>query len=121
MLMSNVKTFFKRFKYSIPYLVLILIIVSGYYICPFKYVFGIDCPGCGMTRAFVSCLQFDFAAAFKHHPLFLILGIETIYVVFHKQISSLIHPNKKAELIIGIVSILLLLIVWIIRQFIIKI
>ncbi len=38
--------------------------------CPIKYLTGISCPGCGMTRAWLSLLHFDFAGAFACHPLF---------------------------------------------------
>jgi hypothetical protein len=38
--------------------------------CPFLLVTGIPCPGCGMTRAILSALRFDFTAAFGYHPLF---------------------------------------------------
>ena len=48
------------------YLVLHIIEVG----CPFKFITGISCPGCGMTRAAASLLQLDFSAAFYYHPLF---------------------------------------------------
>lgn len=37
--------------------------------CPFYRVFGFPCPGCGMTRAVLSLLQLDFAAAWQFHPM----------------------------------------------------
>lgn len=37
--------------------------------CPFRFFFGITCPGCGITRACVSALLLDFSAAFYFHPL----------------------------------------------------
>ncbi|MCR4720549.1 MAG: DUF2752 domain-containing protein [Lachnospiraceae bacterium] len=37
--------------------------------CPIKYVTGVSCPGCGMTRAMWSLLHFDFAQAFYYHPM----------------------------------------------------
>ena len=36
--------------------------------CPFRFFFGISCPGCGMTRALLAALRLDFAAAFSYHP-----------------------------------------------------
>ena len=39
------------------------------YHCPFRYFFGVACPGCGMTRALLAVLRGDFAAAFGYHPL----------------------------------------------------
>jgi len=32
-------------------------------ICFFKYFLGITCPGCGITRAFLSVLHFEFIKA----------------------------------------------------------
>lgn len=37
--------------------------------CPFYRIFGIICPGCGMTRALFACLRLDFAAAWHYHPM----------------------------------------------------
>ena len=34
--------------------------------CPFRFFFGISCPGCGMTRALLAALRLDFAAAFSY-------------------------------------------------------
>ena len=39
--------------------------------CPIKFVTGISCPGCGMSRAYLSVLTFDFKAAFYYHPLWI--------------------------------------------------
>ena len=41
--------------------------------CPIKHVLGISCAGCGMTRACMSALRLDFAAAFSYHPLWIVL------------------------------------------------
>ena len=38
--------------------------------CPFQYIFGIDCPGCGMTRAYISLLRLDLGRAFAYHGMF---------------------------------------------------
>ncbi len=37
--------------------------------CPIKYLTGISCAGCGMTRAWAAALRLDFAAAASFHPL----------------------------------------------------
>lgn len=58
-----------------------LVILAGYCLiamllelpCPIKFVTGISCPGCGMTRALVSAIRLDFAAAFHYHPLWILL------------------------------------------------
>lgn len=38
--------------------------------CPIKYLTGISCAGCGMSRAWLSLLRGDIAAAWQYHPLF---------------------------------------------------
>ena len=54
-------------------------VIISYYLltwftgCPFRFFFGISCPGCGMTRALLAALHLDFAAAFSYHPLFFLL------------------------------------------------
>ncbi len=40
--------------------------------CPIKFLTGISCPGCGMSRAWLAALRLDWRAAFAFHPLFLL-------------------------------------------------
>lgn len=40
--------------------------------CPIKYMTGISCAGCGMSRAWFSLLRGEFAQAFVYHPLCLL-------------------------------------------------
>lgn len=37
--------------------------------CPFRLLTGVSCIGCGMTRAYLNALQFNFLEAFYFHPL----------------------------------------------------
>lgn len=60
---------------------IILIVALGIlflYKCPYAYLFGISCPGCGMTRSFIALAHLDFRGAFHYHPLFwlvILLGL----------------------------------------------
>ena len=38
--------------------------------CPIRFLTGISCAGCGMTRAWISLLRLDLSAAVSFHPLF---------------------------------------------------
>jgi len=52
--------------------------------CPFNYIFGIPCPLCGMTRAFICLSELDFAGAFYYHPLWPLAVITLILIVINE-------------------------------------
>ncbi len=50
--------------------------------CPLRQLFGIKCPMCGMTRAFLRLLRLDFRGAFSLHPLWpLALVLLPLYLI----------------------------------------
>lgn len=51
--------------------------------CLWKYFFGITCPSCGLTRAFIYLLKFDFINAFKTNKLIFIVIPSAIYFVIN--------------------------------------
>lgn len=55
--------------------------------CPIKYITGISCAGCGMSRAYFSLLHFDFKSAFYYHPLFMIPPIFFLIYIFKSKIN----------------------------------
>lgn len=47
---------------------------AGHYpLCPTKFAFGVDCPGCGGLRATHSLAHGDIAGAVSHNAIFVIL------------------------------------------------
>jgi len=55
--------------------------------CLWKKIFHFECPGCGLTTAFIKILTFDISGAYKTNPLIFIilpLGIAYIYYDFSK-------------------------------------
>lgn len=71
-----------RFRSEIiPVFLSIGFISSSFYIlfkgsiCLFINIFGIPCPTCGITRAFISLINFNFKEAFRFHPLFWIVPL----------------------------------------------
>lgn len=89
----------------IAFVVLMLL----FYHCPLMYFFNIPCPGCGMTRAYLSLLRFDFAAAYEYHSLFPIPAIVFAYYLIRKRLRL----NDKLETGILIFLISLFFIRWI--------
>ena len=52
----------------VGYLVLYLITGTGIP-CFYYSLYGYTCPGCGLSRMFLSLLRLDFAAAFAYNPV----------------------------------------------------
>lgn len=71
---------------NIALLLLIIYIFSGYYSCPYKLITGVDCAGCGMTRAMFALLRFDFAAARMYHPCVFLIVFDGVYFMLHKAV-----------------------------------
>lgn len=78
--------------------------------CPIKFLTGISCAGCGMSRAWFSVLHLDLAAAFHFHPLFWTVPIGVVFFfTWHK-----IPDKAKKGLLIS--AIILYVAVYIIRM-----
>ncbi|RHB41895.1 DUF2752 domain-containing protein [Enterocloster aldenensis] len=56
--------------------------------CPFRILFGISCPGCGMSRAINALIHLHFAEAFHYHPLVIILPL-IILLLIHLIIGKI--------------------------------
>jgi hypothetical protein len=81
--------------------------------CLFKNVFGVPCPGCGMTRAFLSLMKLDIATGFYYHPLFILpVLIAAVFVFKKKRIGKLIFENNTLWLFV----LMVVLSVWVIRM-----
>lgn len=66
--------------------ILLLVAVLYYLVtrftgCPFRFLLGISCPGCGVTRAWLACLHLDFALAFRLHPLFWMAPVFVLWIL----------------------------------------
>ena len=79
--------------------------------CPIKYVTGISCAGCGMSRAMLSLLRLDVNAAFHYHPLFALPFVAAILFFLRDRI-----PRKVLRAIF-IVMVAVFIAVWLIRMF----
>ncbi len=79
--------------------------------CPIKHLTGISCAGCGMTRALLSALSFNFDAAFIYHPLWVMLLPLTVLLVALK-----VKRKKLAfNITVGCAAVIFLA-VWIFRM-----
>lgn len=97
-------------------LLAVLVLYMVFYIlgigCPIRWVTGISCAGCGMTRAYLSLLHLDIRQAFLYHPLFWSVPLILLVFVLHRagKISA-----QKTKCVMYLTA-FLLLVVYIVRM-----
>ena len=79
--------------------------------CPIKFLTGISCAGCGMTRAYFSLLRGDVGGAFSYHPLFMLPPAVVLFIIFKKKISAKLYYGFLFT------AIVLFLIIYMLRLF----
>lgn len=77
--------------------------------CPIKFLTGLSCPGCGMTRAWIYALTLRPALAFAYHPLFWLVPALVALVVAKDKIG------RRVFYAVATVSLVAILGVWITR------
>lgn len=76
--------------------------------CPIKFLTGISCPGCGMTRAILAFLRGDLKQAFYYHPLFILPFVAIPVYLFWKVVPGII----KKFFLVGIVIAFMIVFFW---------
>ena len=71
--------------------VLYLILESFGVTCPIKYITGISCAGCGMSRAWIALLHLNIHDAFMYHPLFFLPPVVIIVMLLKSKINIKIY------------------------------
>jgi hypothetical protein len=79
----------------------LLLHLLGIY-CPIKFLTGISCPGCGMTRAVLSCLKLDFASAFAYHPMVFSLPVLVLYFIRDGKVFKNSFLNVAVIAVVGL-------------------
>lgn len=75
--------------------------------CPIRFITGISCLGCGMTRAWISLLKLDFKAALYYHPLFALPPVALAVYLFKSKINIKIYKIIMLTMIIAFITIYL--------------
>ena len=106
--------FWKKYKVSLMAclaVILLYLLMSVVGIgCPVKYITGISCPGCGMTRACLSAMRLDLESAFAYHPLWVALPPVAFLLILFRA-----RKNNKAAAAVLYVSVFVMLLVYIYR------
>lgn len=77
--------------------------------CPIKWLTGISCPGCGMTRAWLCVLRLDLYHALAYHPLFWMLPLALVLVALRGHV-----PRRAIDVAMAL-CVVAVLVVWVIR------
>lgn len=73
---------------AIAAVVILYIILESFGVtCPIKYLTGISCAGCGMSRAWISLLHLNLQDAFMYHPLFFLPPVALIIMLCKSKIN----------------------------------
>ena len=73
---------------SVAAVVVLYVILESFGVtCPIKYITGISCAGCGMSRAWIALLHFNIHDAFMYHPLFFLPPVVVIVMLLKSKIN----------------------------------
>ncbi len=88
----QIKSFIKENWNKIIAVIAVIILYVTYAVsdikCPIRYITGISCMGCGMSRALVSALTFHFRESFYYHPLWPLVPVWAVLLIFRKKINK---------------------------------
>lgn len=94
--MTLIKDYIKIFLKQLKWIILLLLLFVIYEVlvifvfkldtnCMIKLIFGIPCPSCGMTRAYLSLFRLNIISAFYYHPLFWLVPIVAFIIIFRER------------------------------------
>lgn len=95
-------------KRNMLVLTAILLVYVVFYLigvgCPIRFLTGVPCPGCGMTRAGLALLHGRVREALHFHPAIFLVPFLPVWVLFHNRWSR----RLQKILALSIVTILIL-------------
>ena len=85
--------------------------LPAFSLCPFHAVTGLECPGCGMTRAMISLGQLKLGEAVKYNLFSIPLLILMIVYVWPGK-----YPCFLQHKVFGAVMFIVIILVWLTRM-----
>ena len=103
--------------YSIPIILLVIYSIFAVYFkfdgCISKLIFGLPCPGCGLSRAGISLLMLDFSKAWHYNPIIFLIPFMLLLLIF-KDVEWVNKIFKKK--ILWIIILILIISCYIVRM-----
>ena len=94
-IMGNMKEFWNKHKGNLSAAMAIVLLYVVFFVthigCPIKFLTGVSCAGCGMTRAWWYLLHGDIHRAVYYHPLFWLPICATFVILLRKRFSKKIY------------------------------
>jgi len=74
-----------------------LIVITRLPLCPTAALFGVPCPGCGLTRATLALFHGDLRRALQLHPLVLLISPIFMWAVTSAALGYMRGPRPSAK------------------------
>ena len=98
---------------SVATVVVLYVIIESFGVtCPIKYITGISCAGCGMSRAWIALLHFNIHDAFMYHPLFFLPPVVVIVMLLKSKINIKIYKIIIFTIIIMFAIVYICRLIW---------
>lgn len=98
---------------SVAAVVVLYVILESFGVtCPIKYITGISCAGCGMSRAWIALLHFNIHDAFMYHPLFFLPPVVVIVMLLKSKINIKIYKIIIFTIIIMFAIVYICRLIW---------
>lgn len=98
----------RKFIYIVLICLLLgILVITRVYQCPLRYIFGVPCPACGISRSLLCVATGHFAKAFYYHPLWP-LAVVTAILLFLDELKFIKIPPKVRSTYIYIVAFIVL-------------
>ncbi|MDR1090755.1 MAG: DUF2752 domain-containing protein [Prevotella sp.] len=95
---KQVKLFIITFAPVVLFFIPVAWLNRQHSICLYKNITGHDCFGCGITRAVLSVLHFDFGTAFHYNKMVVIVFPLLVYIWVNKIVKLIKELNDKSNL-----------------------
>lgn len=110
---------FRKIYGQIKDIVAVLVVVFPLYViagfcgitCPIKFLAGISCAGCGMTRAWIAIIRGNIEDAFYYHPMWWSVPIVLFLTLIRNSLT------KRVYRIVMCIFVIMFCLVYIYRLF----